>query len=413
MSECAKYFKNMSGFKRFFSELRKKYEKMGKFSGLVKLKNITENEKRDFEKFFGENYKLGSDVSISIKQFNKKMANTKFVDYNMYDLVRSYYEIDEIITKNEKKNMMEDAYVDYLNDILNRLKDSDFKYYLYNTIMEKRDTSKIIRKRYKSDKNGLKDMLLKMDMLFCNKPRIATSIPMFASITGNPHFLDFNTKSGNLFIRFLSEMEEKKVDTLEKKLKLLESINVYNDTLSNQTLTYNLLGNEILEKFNDFGPVSLNLDNISHLDSISGINNKIFVFENPSILNYFKDRKVSIIITSGMPNLSFYKILEKIKKETKIYYNGDYDPEGLLIANKIKFSFPRVELICYSEKDYNRSNPSELINKSRLHKLEGVNAFELNCVKCSIQNMKMAGYQENNIVSIEKFISKEMLKLNS
>lgn len=409
MNECVNYFKSLPGFKRFMSELRKKYEKYGKFSGLVKISNITDIEKRDLEKFFGESYKLGSNVRISIKMFNKKMANTKFSSCNLYDLVREYYGIDEILTKNEKKHLMEDAYVDYLNDTLNKIKDSDFRDYLVYVAQGGSNTSRIIRKRYKSDKMYFRDMLFKMDLLFCNIPKVATSIPMFASITGNPHFLDFNTSSGALFIRFLSEMKEKRVNTLEDKLKLLESINVYNDTLSNQTLTYNLLGNGALEEFNKLGPVSLNLDNIGCLDKIYGIGNKIFVFENPSMLNYFKGKNVSIIITSGMPNLSFYKLLEKIDEGTSVYYNGDYDPEGLVIANKIKLMFPKVELFCYSEKDYNRTVPSEEINKSRMHKLDGVNSFSLNHVKWAIMEKGLAGYQENNVKSIEKFIDKKMI----
>ena len=412
MSEAVSYFKSKEGFKRFMCELRKKYEKNGKFSGMIKLKNISEIEKRDLEKFFGESYKLSSDVSISVNQFNRKMANTKFA-IGMYDLVREYFGLNEIITITEKKHMMEDAYVDYLNDVFSKLSNREFRDYLVKSIMEKRNTSKIIRKRYKSDKNQLSDMLLKMDKLFCNIPKEATSIPMFASITGNPHFLDFNTSSGSLFIRFLSEMRERKVETLEEKIDLLESINVYNDTLSNQTLTYNLLGNEVLEKFNGLGPVSLNLDNINCLDCVRGIGDKIFIFENPSMLNYFKGRKVSVIITSGIPNLSFYRILSKVSKNTRLYYNGDYDPEGLVIANKIKLMFPFVNLFCYSERDYYRTKPNEKINESRLHKLEGVNSFCLYHVKLAILNEKMAGYQENNIKNIEKFVFEEMSKVKN
>lgn len=62
------------------------------------------------------------------------------------------------------------------------------------------------------------------------------------------------------------------------------------------------------------------------------------MFENPSVLNYFKslNKDYSIVIVSGMPNMACYKLLDNINNNYDIYYHGDYDPEGLLIAPKIK-----------------------------------------------------------------------------
>lgn len=53
--------------------------------------------------------------------------------------------------------------------------------------------------------------------------------------------------------------------------------------------------------------------------------------------------------------------------------------------------------------------PSEEINKSSMHKLDGVNSYSLNHVKWAIMEKGLAGYQENNVKSIEKFIDKKMI----
>ena len=107
-------------------------------------------------------------------------------------------------------------------------------------------------------------------------------------------------------------------------------------------ITYNL----VYDRKMPFDVLNLNIDNISKLNNITGRNNNIFIFENPSILNYLKDKDldISIIITSGIPNLAFYKLLENVNSNTTLYYNGDYDPEGLLIADKLNNKYSNIKL---------------------------------------------------------------------
>jgi DNA topoisomerase IA len=63
------------------------------------------------------------------------------------------------------------------------------------------------------------------------------------------------------------------------------------------------------------------------------------------------ENKVSLICTSGQLNLSYHIDLDKIKDLEFIYYAGDFDPEGLLIADKIKLKYKeKVKFIFYDEK---------------------------------------------------------------
>ena len=264
-----------------------------------------------------------------------------------------------------------------------------------------------IRNKFKQDKRNLKKELFMIDKLICNIPNKITYLPLYASITSNPHYLDFNTKTSNLFFKILSYILEEKIPvTNEEKIKLLELINVYTDPISNYVITYNL----VYDKKMPFSVMNLNIDNISNISNVKGKHNKIFVFENPSILNYFKnkDLDISIIITSGIPNLAFYKLLENINSSTILYYNGDYDPEGLLIADKLNNKYNNIKLFLYDAKSYFNTNPSVNISKNRLHKLELINSEELSLVKKLLLESRKAGYQENNLVNIEKFI-----KINS
>ena len=112
-----------------------------------------------------------------------------------------------------------------------------------------------------------------------------------------------------------------------------------------------------------------------------------------------------MIITSGMPNISLYQLLSKISIDNEIYYNGDFDPEGLLIAQKLKEKFPNIKLFCYDLVDYNNSLSSEIISDSRLKKLGNVKDEKLQIIKNKLIESKLSAYQEQNIDRIEKYIT--------
>ena len=212
-----------------------------------------------------------------------------------------------------------------------------------------------------------------------------------------------------MFLKILSriknvEYEEK----LESKINILSEINVYTDPISNFVITYKLTGNSILNELaKNNEVVNLNLLNINKLSKVDTNDKLVYVFENPSLLTSLMDLNVPIIITSGIPNISLYTLLKKLEESnTKIYYNGDFDPEGLLIAEKLKLRFPNIELFCYSDIDYNNAKSKEKISNSRLKKLDNINSKELQKIKNIILENKVSAYQEQNIDRIKKYIEK-------
>lgn len=114
---------------------------------------------------------------------------------------------------------------------------------------------------------------------------------------------------------------------------------------------------------------------------------------------------IPIIITSGIPNISLYTLLQKLEEsKTKIYYNGDFDPEGLLIAEKLKQRFHNIELFCYNTIDYNNAKSKEKISNARLKKLDNINSKELQEIKKLLLENKISAYQEQNIERIKKYM---------
>ena len=399
------YFKNNKGFERFMVKAKEKYQSYGKVTGVITLDNITYEEAVSLTDFFARKFEEGKTYKIKISEFNKVLLKSKFQDFDFTYYFSNTYDDFSYLTNTLKKAKKAEEFRTFIEDLLLELNNIKLEEFLVNNINKNFNTMNIIRKKFKQNKKSLKNELINIDKLLNNIPSKITYLPIYASITSNPHYLDFNNKSSNLFYRILSNILDRDTPTTNlDKTKLLEKINVYIDPLSNYVITYNL----VYDKVMPFDVMNLNIDNISGLNNITGKHNKIFIFENPSILNYLKDKNldISVIVTSGIPNLAFYKLLENITSDTALYYNGDYDPEGVLIADKLNNKYDNINLFLYDEESYLNTKPNVSLSNKRLHKLEHVSSKELDKVKELLLENKKCGYQENNLSYIEKFIKK-------
>ena len=397
------YFKNNKGFERFMVKAKEKYQSYGRVTGIITLDNITYEEAVSLTDFFARKFEEGKTYKIKISEFNKVLDKSKFQDFEFTDYFYNTYDDFSYLTNTLKKRKFHEEFVSFIEDLLLEFKSEKLKEFFERNVNKNFSTMRNIKSKYKQNKRALKEELLRIDKLLSNIPDKITYLPIYASITSNPHYLDYNAKSSNLFYRILSNiLGEDTPNTNLDKTKLLEKINVYIDSLSNYVITYNL----VYDKEMPFDVMNLNIDNISKINNITGKSNKIFIFENPSILNYLKnkDLDISIIITSGIPNLAFYKLLENITSDTTLYYNGDYDPEGLLIADKLNNKYSNIKLFLYDGKSYFNTKPNVSLSNNRLHKLELIKSKELQEVKRLLLENKKCGYQENNLLSIEGFI---------
>lgn len=403
--DYVQYFQNKKGFDRFFRLCLEKYKRSGKVVGVVHLLNITEEEAYTLTHFFARKFYPEKDYDISIKEFMKVLQKGKFADFSFENYFSQIYENFTNETNKEKRTKEIEIYYQFLEDIFLQFHCDELKKYLINNLKLNNQTMQLIKRKYKRNKKNLQKELLDIDKLLCNIPSEVTYLPIYASLTSNPHYLDFSSSESSLFYRLLSCMlEEDTPKTIEDKIHHLEQINVYTDPLSNFVIVHNLQYDINVP----FETMNLNILNIDSIHQIRGKNKKIFIFENPSILNYLKNISldVSIIITSGMPNLAFYKLLEKISLDTTLYYNGDFDPEGLLIAEKIKKKYSNIVFFGYKKNNYYDTKPKKEISKKRLHKLENVTSKEFQEIKQCLLQDKKAGYQENQLIYIENYIKR-------
>lgn len=400
--ELADYLKSKSGFNRLMELLKKKYICLSKFSGSVILDNLSDIESYDIGNLLGKHIIPHSSLKVSFSMISKKINEGKFSGFDWLEVFKFYFKSD-IITNSMKKDIDSIKENEFFNDFY--ISNSDKKYLsiIMDIILNDKGINKIIKKKYHSNSINLKNELNNILLLLENIPSSFTALAVYSSITGDPHYLDIKSPTSNLFMRILALILGYNYDDISRS-DLLAEINVYLDPISNYVITYKLCGNSILDSLSN-EVVNLNLLNIESLDIIDTKEKVVFVFENPSILMSLRDLNVPIIITSGIPNVSVYLVIKKlIDRGNKIFYNGDFDPEGLLIASKLKERFPDIDLFCYDEVDYNKCKSNKEISVSRIKKLDGVIFDDLMVIKELLIKNNVSGYQEQNIERIKDFI---------
>ena len=403
------YFKERRGFDRLFTLLKQKYISLNRFSGTVTLKNITEIESKDLSNFFGMTIEQGSTFKTSFAKIEKKLKETKYSDFTWDELFKNYFE-KQIVTKKEKSEMFKKEETLFYQRILKQTPE-ELKSWFETIIQSKNEISQIFLRKYKKNKQSFETELLNLLKINSKtKENNPTSLTILASTSSNPHFLDLGTSTSNLFFKLTANYYKKKEPkTTIEKIKFLSDLNIYIDTLSNFVIIYNFKSDsELINTFTkEKQPLNLNLNNILTIGKIDTDLKKVLVFENPSMLPVFAKYNIPIIISYGNPNFAFYKVIEKlIETKNQIYYNGDFDPEGLVIAANICEKFPQIKLFCYQKEDYFNSKSKNLVSESRLKKLDNIKLPELKQIKELLKKEKSSAYQEKNIQNIENYIKK-------
>ena len=111
-----------------------------------------------------------------------------------------------------------------------------------------------------------------------------------------------------------------------------------------------------------------------------------------------KNINCSVIISGRFLNISVYLLLDKLIENGNIlYYNSDFDPEGLLIVAKLKEKYyDSLNLFCYEKDAHKVCISKKEISDFRLNKLEKIDIHKLKEMKDILSNTRLVAYQENN-----------------
>lgn len=399
------YFKD-ENLNLLFSTLKEKYIKTSRLSGSIKIiPNVSEAYK--IGRFLGLNLKPDEENIIKIKDIEKAINKSKFEGLNLIEILNYLYKNlktkEEIITEEIlRKNLL-------LKELLKTYENTPIYLWFVENITKK-DIYQKVMYILTHEKKLIYNILSSLINLPAQKGKMV-NISIFSSIiTKDPHYFDLDTSHNHDLVWFICKFKEIEFNNNRAfKIDVLNSVGIYMDNISNFVITFNLYGPTYLNELSNKKEVAiLSLNNLNNLEEVYSLNKKIIILENPSLLNVIisKNYQSGFIITSGNLNIACYNILDKLKNH-EFYYNGDFDPEGLLIADKLLERYQNLSLIGYEKELFLKSISSKELSVSRIKKLTKVNHEKLKEIKEEMIISKKAGYQEKIIDDLLKIIERK------
>lgn len=401
-------------FHEFMNLWKQQYERYGHCGGKIHVP-LTDLNREDISCFMGKDYHKNSHAVIAYSTLKKAISETKFngADFN---IVLSLYYDEEILTRKDKKTRMQEEIKEFFDTLIQDSEKHYSKEWLQFIYENKNSVYLRIVQEYKLHKNKslsqMKQVLNAIDNLPVWKNK-KENISIFASqFTLDPHAFDLGDFRFyvliNAIYHYFPYLEEKDI------IGILSHAGLYKDGISNFCSVYGIVAYQeknIVHKgwkgFYDKQEI-LNI-NMENLLEIQGIEDQyldcICIVENPSIFQSLVKtmkqndiKKIGMICTYGQLNYSSYLLLDFIEsKKIPMYYCGDMDPEGLLIAQKLINRYPSMHLWRYNIENYIYCISDKSLSGQRLKMLSKLKIPQLVDIAEMMLESKKAGYQENII----------------
>ena len=425
--ELCKYLKEHD-FKDFMELWKKQYEKYGTCAGTIHVP-LTQSNQSCLEGLVGKDFHKNSHAVIRRSQLNKILKQTKFLDAD-FDKVLFLYFDEEIITKKEAKELKKEAENQFIDKLIKDCKGKHSLMWLTHVIEDQKHLfAYILQEYHKSRMNCELQVQYVTDAIdaFPIWRNTKENLSIFSSrITKDPHTFDHRGFCRTLLFNAISYFFPSADKSRE--IDILYSVGLYKEAMSNYCGIVYLSaidkeGNvhEGWKGFCDrYEEWNVNLDNLLHIGSLYSDEVQIVcVVENPSVFHRLaqlirqkKIVRIALVCTYGQLNYASYLMLDFLSQTNfTIYYAGDMDPEGLLIAQKVKERYPSILLWHYENEDYYLSCSENRSNKQRMKMLEQLHEPQLkNIGNCIVEQGGNAGYQENIIYKYEEDILRYSLK---
>ena len=419
--ECIDYFKSNKGFKRVFEKIRDKYKSLGTLGGTIVLNNLTEAEKDALSGFFRKDYYKKS-ASIKVEKFIEALNNTKFSTLEFGVILEKYFG-EKLISKKEEKIIYEEEKNIYFQEIIDIIDGKRGRNWFCSILESKENAYRIINQKYDENKEFLKINLISvfkaLDIISFEKSKTMRLAVLASTVTRDPHWFDYDKDAGKFLVFALEYFLKVSChENAESLAETLYSAGIIKDEVSNYTLCSGVLAydnyGKVHEGWKGFyrkgEPLQVSLWNISKIHRISSTTGKVFVFENPTVFSEILYRtsklKPALVCTFGNFKLASLILLDKLAESGSIiYYSGDFDPEGIVMADKLKQRYKdKLILWRYDVEDYLSVISKVQITAVRLNKLKKLNSNELMDICEVIKKYSRAAYQEMLIDEYESDI---------
>lgn len=427
INEAVEYFKKKPVYEKLFKEFKKKYESLGKIGGIAVLTGLSKGDKEDISSFLMKDFTSEEEVRVSAKLFEKALLKSRFSSLTTLDIITHYFGI-KLRTNKEKSEENEGKRAEYLAELTGYTDKAYIKEWLTGAFCGDASGAVVIARSYNADKNELKIILQKLIKAIPLLPyykggKKKELLAVFAAQTaGNPHFFDDNTLAGNLLTAFLRDYfrfgYEDDLSEAENRSNVLFKAGLIKDTLSNDVIAYGIRGRCVdgslhqgMEGFlHQKEPVKLSLLTLANLEETftNSVDRRVYIVENPAVFSILTSRfpEKAFICSYGQIRRAVFMLLDLFDKNTVFSYAGDFDPEGLLIAERLKKRYgERLAFWKYEPEMYLKYMSEEKLTKQRIKKLDGVRDAALLKIAELMREEGRAAYQES---MLEEYVNSPM-----
>ena len=427
INEAVEYFKKKPVYEKLFNEFKKKYESHGKIGGIAVLTGLSTGDKEDISSFLMKDFTSEEEVRVSAKLFEKALLKSRFSSLTTLDIITRYFGI-KLRTNKEKSEEDVGKKAEYLAELTGYTDKAYIKEWLTGVFCTGADGAVVIARSYNADKNELKIILQKLIKAIPMLPYFQGGkkkelLAVFAAqAAGNPHFFDDNTLAGNLLTAFLRDYfrfgYEDDLSEAENRSKVLFNAGLIKDTLSNDVIAYGIRGRCVdgslhqgMEGFlHQKEPVKLSLLTLANLEETftNSVDRRVYIVENPAVFSILTSRfpEKAFICSYGQIRRAVFMLLDLFDKNTVFSYAGDFDPEGLLIAERLKKRYgDRLIFWKYEPDIYLKYMSEEKLTNQRIKKLDGVRDATLLKIAELMREEGRAAYQES---MLEEYLNSPM-----
>ncbi len=409
--ECAAYFQSRPAYLRAFRLLREKWKRYGRTAGWVKISKASSAEKEALGGFLNRDFS-GDTVSFTVEQFEKALRETRFHTVSLPELLEAYFQEPLVSTKKmrEKKEAEKEEFLLRLWKMADGF-GAEAGSWIRQLIDEKKYGYQMVMLEYGKSPQAAKETIETVYRAL-RQLRVEPSIRMAvlgARVTRNPHAFDRNTAAGKLLIHALCHSQKTTFPRHgEELLMLYYHAGIRPDDISSFTSIYGIrlftaqAEHPAYREFVQKGePCVVTLFNLGEIKRAEAVGHRVYVLENQMVFSHICEqlterRDISFICTSGQVKTASWLLLDLLTQAGyEIYYSGDFDPEGLMIAERVLRRYPRnARLWHMGPEDYITALSEEAISDRRLQGLAQIQLPCLQEVKEAIRQNGHAGYQE-------------------
>ncbi|WAA12099.1 TIGR02679 family protein [Fervidibacillus halotolerans] len=409
------------GFMKLFALFKEKYRSLGRVGGSVSLKGFADDELEAIAGFYGiSKAKLSQKGTVSLQAFEKELAKTSFSEYTLLDIMEKVLG-EKIISKKEERRLEHEREEAFIQSLLEEIPGA---HWWLQRLAEKSPDTRWIWSLYKQNDEDLYEKIIMAYRAFTYLPKQGEfeRLPFFSErVSGNPHYFDSQRTAGKLLHHMLF------VDQLRKgnnRMTMPKTVEELNDLLAEYGIFRDDLWNfvtcqQLLASTEEVHPVwkaacesrtvmNVPMKELMKVDKIWPIHgNTVWVVENSGVASMMMDAlpKVPIVCTHGQVRMAGWRLLDLIVQSgATIFYSGDMDPEGLLIADRMKTRYKDKVILWKMEKQTYLNYLSEEDIADRLSKLDSIRNSELFELRDVLKEQKKACYQESFVNELKKSI---------